>query len=32
PTAFHIHRGKAGTNGPVVIDLLSNGTTRGNTA
>ncbi|MEV4362476.1 CHRD domain-containing protein [Nonomuraea sp. NPDC049625] len=32
PTAFHIHRGKAGTNGPVVIDLLSNGTTRGNTS
>ncbi|MET7327532.1 CHRD domain-containing protein [Nonomuraea sp. NPDC005650] len=32
PTAFHIHRGKAGKNGPVVIDLLSNGTTRGNTS
>lgn len=31
PTAFHIHRGKAGTNGPVVIDLLSNGRIRGNT-
>ncbi|MET9249912.1 CHRD domain-containing protein [Nonomuraea sp. NPDC003709] len=30
PTAFHIHRGKAGTNGPVVIDLLSNGDIRGN--
>ncbi|MFI9847318.1 CHRD domain-containing protein [Nonomuraea sp. NPDC051941] len=32
PTAFHIHRGKAGVNGPVVIDLLSNGRIRGNTA
>ncbi|MDX3105472.1 CHRD domain-containing protein [Nonomuraea angiospora] len=32
PTAFHIHRGKAGKNGPVVIDLLSNGTIRGNTS
>ncbi|PZG23328.1 CHRD domain-containing protein [Nonomuraea aridisoli] len=32
PTAFHIHRGKAGVNGPVVIDLLSNGKTRGNTS
>ncbi|GAA2887018.1 hypothetical protein GCM10010517_50830 [Streptosporangium fragile] len=32
PTAFHIHRGKAGKNGPVVIDLLANGTTRGNTS
>ncbi|WP_083973926.1 CHRD domain-containing protein [Herbidospora daliensis] len=32
PTAFHIHRGKAGVNGPVVIDLLSNGTIRGNTS
>ncbi|MEV0166173.1 CHRD domain-containing protein [Nonomuraea fuscirosea] len=32
PTAFHIHRGKAGVNGPVVIDLLSNGRIRGNTS
>ncbi|WP_162795192.1 CHRD domain-containing protein [Nonomuraea lactucae] len=32
PTAFHIHRGKAGTNGPVVIDLLTNGKIRGNTS
>lgn len=32
PTAFHIHRGKAGVNGPVVIDLLSKGTIRGNTS
>ncbi|MEV1243335.1 CHRD domain-containing protein [Nonomuraea sp. NPDC050022] len=32
PTAFHIHRGKAGVNGPVVIDLLSSGTIRGNTS
>jgi hypothetical protein len=32
PTAFHIHRGVAGKNGPVVIDLLSNGKIRGNTA
>ncbi|MFF4622641.1 CHRD domain-containing protein [Nonomuraea jabiensis] len=32
PTAFHIHRGKAGINGPVVIDLLTNGTIRGNTS
>ncbi|GAA1673444.1 hypothetical protein GCM10009733_083210 [Nonomuraea maheshkhaliensis] len=32
PTAFHIHRGKAGVNGPVVIDLLSNGSIRGNTS
>jgi hypothetical protein len=32
PTAFHIHRGKAGVNGPVVIDLLSEGTIRGNTS
>jgi hypothetical protein len=32
PTAFHIHRGKAGVNGDVVIDLLSNGKTRGNTS
>ncbi|MEV0388187.1 CHRD domain-containing protein [Nonomuraea sp. NPDC050643] len=32
PTAFHIHKGKAGVNGPVVIDLLSNGRIRGNTA
>ncbi|TDD54942.1 CHRD domain-containing protein [Nonomuraea terrae] len=32
PTAFHIHRGKAGVNGPVVIDLLANGKTRGNTS
>ncbi|GAA4189228.1 hypothetical protein GCM10022252_25780 [Streptosporangium oxazolinicum] len=32
PSAFHIHRGKAGTNGPVVIDLLSNGRIRGNTS
>jgi hypothetical protein len=32
PTAFHIHRGKAGVNGPVVIDLLTNGRTRGNTS
>ncbi|MFI6739341.1 CHRD domain-containing protein [Nonomuraea sp. NPDC050451] len=32
PTAFHIHRGKAGKNGPVVIDLLSNGATHGNTS
>ncbi|SDK67937.1 CHRD domain-containing protein [Nonomuraea maritima] len=31
PTALHIHRGRAGVNGPVVIDLLSNGRTRGNT-
>ncbi|GGL13476.1 hypothetical protein Sme01_69800 [Sphaerisporangium melleum] len=30
PTAFHIHRGKAGVNGPVVIDL-SKGKRRGNT-
>ncbi|GAA2216028.1 hypothetical protein GCM10009850_114970 [Nonomuraea monospora] len=29
PTAFHIHRGKTGTNGPVVIDLLSRGDIRG---
>ncbi|WP_431925698.1 CHRD domain-containing protein [Nonomuraea jabiensis] len=32
PTAFHIHRGKAGVNGPVVIDLLTNGTIHGNTS
>ncbi|MEU7747581.1 CHRD domain-containing protein [Nonomuraea sp. NPDC049158] len=32
PTNFHIHRGKAGVNGPVVIDLLSKGTIRGNTS
>jgi hypothetical protein len=32
PTAFHIHRGKAGVNGDVVIDLLSNGKIRGNTS
>ncbi|MFG2072371.1 CHRD domain-containing protein [Nonomuraea maritima] len=32
PTAFHIHQGKAGKNGPVVIDLLGSGTIRGNTA
>ncbi|MEU8379230.1 CHRD domain-containing protein [Streptosporangium sp. NPDC048865] len=32
PSAFHIHRGKAGVNGPVVIDLLSNGKIRGNTS
>ncbi|MFC7382249.1 CHRD domain-containing protein [Sphaerisporangium rhizosphaerae] len=32
PTAFHIHRGKAGVNGPVVIDLLHDGKIRGNTA
>ena len=32
PTAFHIHKGKAGKNGPVVIDLLSNGKIRGNTS
>ncbi|WP_162641707.1 CHRD domain-containing protein [Streptosporangium sp. 'caverna'] len=32
PTAFHIHRGKAGTNGAVVIDLLSSGKIRGNTS
>jgi hypothetical protein len=32
PTNFHIHRGKAGVNGPVVIDLLSQGTIRGNTS
>ncbi|MER5645614.1 CHRD domain-containing protein [Streptosporangium sp. NPDC002524] len=32
PSAFHIHKGKAGTNGPVVIDLLSNGRIRGNTS
>ncbi|MEV0168847.1 CHRD domain-containing protein [Nonomuraea fuscirosea] len=32
PTALHIHRGKAGVNGPVVIDLLSNSRLRGNTA
>ncbi|MET8158307.1 CHRD domain-containing protein [Sphaerisporangium sp. NPDC005289] len=32
PTAFHIHRGKAGVNGPVVIDLLHDGTIRGNSA
>ncbi len=32
PTAFHIHRGRAGVNGPVVIDLLSKGTIRGNTS
>jgi hypothetical protein len=32
PTAFHIHRGKAGVNGDVVIDLLSHGKTRGNTS
>ncbi|GLW11271.1 hypothetical protein Misp01_63990 [Microtetraspora sp. NBRC 13810] len=32
PSAFHIHRGKAGTNGAVVIDLLSHGKTRGNTS
>ncbi|WP_061288910.1 CHRD domain-containing protein [Herbidospora cretacea] len=32
PTAFHIHKGKAGVNGPVVIDLLSNGHIHGNTA
>ncbi|MFI7455716.1 CHRD domain-containing protein [Nonomuraea sp. NPDC049714] len=32
PTAFHIHKGKAGVNGPVVIDLLSKGTIRGNTS
>ncbi|MET9249916.1 CHRD domain-containing protein [Nonomuraea sp. NPDC003709] len=32
PTAFHIHRGKAGVNGPVVINLLSNGDIRGNIA
>ncbi|MFF3439968.1 CHRD domain-containing protein [Streptosporangium sp. NPDC002721] len=32
PSAFHIHKGKAGKNGPVVIDLLSNGRIRGNTS
>jgi hypothetical protein len=32
PTAFHIHRGSAGKNGPVVIDFLSKGKIRGNTA
>ncbi|MGS2640712.1 CHRD domain-containing protein [Streptosporangium sp. LJ11] len=32
PSAFHIHKGKAGKNGPVVIDLLSNGKIRGNTS
>ncbi|MGW4638715.1 CHRD domain-containing protein [Sphaerisporangium sp. NPDC004334] len=32
PTAFHIHRGKAGVNGPVVINLLSSGDIRGNIA
>ncbi len=32
PTALHIHRGKAGVNGPVVIDLLSNSRIRGNIA
>ncbi|MET8139972.1 CHRD domain-containing protein [Sphaerisporangium sp. NPDC005288] len=32
PTAFHVHRGKAGVNGPVVIDLLHDGTIRGNSA
>ncbi|MCA2182761.1 CHRD domain-containing protein [Nonomuraea glycinis] len=32
PTAFHIHKGPAGKNGPVVIDLLSNGKIHGNTS
>ncbi|GGK82686.1 hypothetical protein Sme01_16700 [Sphaerisporangium melleum] len=32
PTAFHIHRGKAGVNGPVVINLLSRGDIRGDVA
>ncbi|MGN9786568.1 CHRD domain-containing protein [Nonomuraea sp. ZG12] len=32
PTAFHIHRGSAGQNGAVVIDLLANGKIRGNTS
>ncbi|MEU4407400.1 CHRD domain-containing protein [Streptosporangium sp. NPDC023963] len=32
PTAFHIHRGRAGANGPVVINLLAKGDVRGNFA